>query len=84
MSDIIRQEFKKVINSFYGRNPDIETDFTKSIKFLLSKLDVKFITYEFVEKIKDKYGIVYTDLYNFSLVKTKVRNYEINNILNKI
>jgi len=84
MSDIIRQELKKVINSLYGRNPDIETDFTKSIKFLLSKLDVKFITYDFVVKINGKYGIVYTDLSDFHLVKTTLRDYEINNILNKI
>ena len=84
MSEIIKQELKIIVNSLYGGNSDIETDFINSIHFLCTKLGIKFLTYEFAENIKEKYNIGYNDLYNFGLVQTKVRDYEINNILNKI
>jgi hypothetical protein len=81
-NDDIKNSFKIITNGIYGQIK--ENDLTKSLNFLVPKLGITFLSYEFIEKIKEKYDIGYNDLYNFGLVQSKVRDYEINKILYKI
>ena len=78
----IKNSFKIITNGIYGEIK--ENNFIKSLNFLVPKLGITFLSHEFIEKMKEKYDIGYHDLYNFGLIQSKVRDYEINKILNKI
>jgi len=59
----------------------MEDDFNKSYKYILDRNK----DHNYVDPLLlEKYGLVTSNLFDFSLVQVKVRDYEINNILNKI
>lgn len=56
-------------------------DYSKSVKYILDRnKDHKYVN----PLLLAKYGLITEDLFDFPLVQTKVRDYEINKILNKI
>ena len=56
-------------------------DFDNSTKYLLdTNKDHDYVN----PLLLAKYGLITENLFNFPLVQTKVRDYEINNILNKV
>ena len=68
--------------SLYPENKSYHNeDYGRSIFYILDRNK----NYKYIDSVLlTKYNLDKKDLFNFSVVKTKVRNYDIFNILNKI
>jgi len=55
-----------------------DTEYNKSIEYLINNHKFYFHSEEKLENIMNKYNIIYDDLYDFDLIKKKIREFNLN------
>lgn len=66
------------INISYVDYLKFDTEYNKSIEYLINNHKFYFHSEEKLENIMNKYNIIYDDLYDFDLIKKKIREFNLN------